>query len=74
MANRFTNKELAFNHFLQKAKEIWGEEYDYSKFNYTKALDKWVGKYDNGNLYLKKQLNFINGDDLTQDDFELLNK
>ena len=35
---------------------------------------KRVGKYDNGNLYLKKQLNFINGDDLTQDDFELLNK
>ena len=35
MVNRFTNKELTFNHFLQKAKEIWGEEYDYSKFNYT---------------------------------------
>ena len=35
---------------------------------------KWVGKYDNGNLYLKKQLDFINGDDLTQEDFELLDK
>ena len=40
----------------------------------VKHYAKWVGKYDNGNLYLKKQLNFINGDDLTQDDFELLNK
>ena len=29
MANRFTNKEVTFSHFLQKAKEIWGEdEYD----------------------------------------------
>ena len=35
---------------------------------------KWVGKYDNGQLYLKKQRNFINGDDLTQEDFELLDK
>ena len=42
MANRFTNKEVAFSHFLQKAKEIWGEEYDYSKFNYTKALEKGI--------------------------------
>ena len=42
MANRFTNKEVAFSHFLQKAKEIWGEEYDYSKFNYTRALEKGI--------------------------------
>ena len=40
----------------------------------VKRYAKWVGKYDNGQLYLKKQLNFINGDDLTQDDFELLDK
>ena len=40
----------------------------------VKRYAKWVGKYDNGNLYLKKQLDFINGDDLTQEDFELLNK
>ena len=40
----------------------------------VKRYAKWVGKYDNGNLYLKKQLNFINGDDLTQEDFELLDK
>ena len=42
--------------------------------NNVKRYAKWVGKYDNGNLYLKKQLNFINGDDLTQEDFELLDK
>ena len=35
---------------------------------------KWVGKYDNGQLYLKKQLDVINGDDLTQEDLELLDK
>ena len=35
---------------------------------------KWVGKYDNRNLYLKEQCDFINGDDLTQEDFELLDK
>ena len=50
----------------------------------VKRYAKWVGKYDNGQLYLKKQLGFINGDlikgdlikgdDLTQDDFELLDK
>ena len=40
----------------------------------VKRYAKWVGKYDNGQLYLKKQLNFINGDDLTQEDFELLDK
>ena len=45
----------------------------------VKRYAKWVGKYDNGQLYLKKQLVFINGDlikgdDLTQDDFELLGK
>ena len=45
----------------------------------VKRYAKWVGKYDNGQLYLKKQLGFINGDlikgdDLTQDDFELLGK
>ena len=40
----------------------------------VKRYAKWVGKYDNGNLYLKKQRDFINGDDLTQEDFELLDK
>ena len=45
----------------------------------VKRYAKWVGKYDNGQLYLKKQREFINGDlikgdDLTQDDFELLDK
>lgn len=45
----------------------------------VKRYAKWVGKYDNGKLYLKKQRGCINGDlikgdDLTQDDFELLDK
>ena len=45
----------------------------------VKRYAKWVGKYDNGQLYLKKQLVFINGDlikgdDLTQEDFELLGR
>ena len=45
----------------------------------VKRYAKWVGKYDNGQLYLKKQLgcikgDLIKGDDLTQDDFELLDK
>ena len=50
----------------------------------VKRYAKWVGKYDNGQLYLKKQRGCINGDlikvdlikgdDLTQDDFELLDK
>ena len=45
----------------------------------VKRYAKWVGKYDNGQLYLKKQLVFINGDlikgdDLTQEDFELLDR
>ena len=40
----------------------------------VKRYAKWVGKYDNGDLYLKKQHNFINGDELTQEDFELLDK
>ena len=40
----------------------------------AKRYAKWVGKYNDGSLYLKKQLNFINGDDLTQEDFELLDK
>lgn len=40
----------------------------------VKRYAKWVGKCDNGQLYLKKQRNFINGDDLTQEDFELLDK
>ena len=40
----------------------------------VKRYAKWVGRYDNGQLYLKKQHNFINGDDLTQEDFELLDK
>ena len=35
---------------------------------------RWVGKYDNGGLYLKDKHDFINGDDLTQEDFELLGK
>jgi hypothetical protein len=40
----------------------------------VKRYAKWVGKDGNGKLYLKKQLGFINGDDLTQEDFELLDK
>ena len=45
----------------------------------VKRYAKWVGKYDNGQLYLKKQRgctngDLIKGDDLTQDDFELLDK
>ena len=40
----------------------------------VKRYAKLVGKYDNGNLYLKKQRGCINGDDLTQEDFELLDK
>ena len=45
----------------------------------VKRYAKWVGKYDNGQLYLKKQLGFTNGDlikgdDLTQEDFELLDR
>ena len=45
----------------------------------VKRYANWVGKYDNGQLYLKKQLVFINGDlikgdDLTQEDFELLDR
>ena len=45
----------------------------------VKRYAKLVGKYDNGQLYLKKQRgcingDLINGDDLTQDDFELLDK
>ena len=40
----------------------------------VKRCAKWVGKHDNGQLYLKKQRNFINGDDLTQEDFEWLDK
>lgn len=36
MANRFTNKELAFNHFLQKAKEIFIKE----------QANKWKGRMD----------------------------
>ena len=45
----------------------------------VKRYAKLVGKYENGQLYLKKQRGFINGDlikgdDLTQDDFELLDK
>lgn len=40
----------------------------------VKRYAKWVGKDGNGKLYLKKQRGFINGDDLTQDDFELLDK
>lgn len=40
----------------------------------VKRYARWVGKHDNGKLYLKKQHDFINGDDLTQEDFELLDK
>ena len=45
----------------------------------VKRYAKWVGKYDNGQLYIKKQRgcidgDLIKGDDLTQDDFELLDK
>ena len=40
----------------------------------VKRYAKWVGKYDNGQLYLKKQRDYINGDYLTQEDFELLDK
>ena len=35
---------------------------------------RWVGKYDNGTLYLKEQCDFINGDDLTQEDFDSIVK
>lgn len=45
----------------------------------VRGYAKWVGKYGNGQLYLKKKRGFIDGDlikgdDLTQDDFELLDK
>lgn len=42
MGNRYVDKEVAKNHFLQNAKKIWGDTYDYSKFDYTKANTKGV--------------------------------
>lgn len=39
MVHKYADKDVAKNHFLKLAEDIWGDEYDYSKFIYTFSKD-----------------------------------
>lgn len=39
MKHKYADKEVAKNHFLKLARDIWSDEYDYSKFVYTFSKD-----------------------------------